>query len=151
MKENGLYLGIDYGGNSVKAGLFDSIGIMQGKTSWPTVDLSSPDECQRFAEGVAEFVRSLDLHVSDVLGVGLAMPGMIAKDSYFCPNVSVNVEVLAECLSKSFSSTPVSVINDANAAAFGEMWKGAGSEAKTALLATWVRGLGQASSLMAMS
>lgn len=142
MKENGLYLGIDYGGNSVKAGLFDSIGIMQGKTSWPTVDLSSPDECQRFAEGVAEFVRSLDLHVSDVLGVGLAMPGMIAQDSYFCPNVSVNVEVLAECLSISFSSTPVSIINDANAAAFGEMWKGAGSEAKTALLATLGSGLG---------
>lgn len=142
MKENGLYLGIDYGGNSVKAGLFDSIGTLHGKTSWPTVALTDLDECQRFAEGVAEFVRNLDLHASDVSGVGLAMPGMIAKDSYFCPNVSVNVEVLAECLSKSFSSTPVSIINDANAAAFGEMWKGAGSEAETALLATLGSGLG---------
>ena len=142
MKENGLYLGIDYGGNSVKAGLFDSIGTLHGKTSWPTVPLTDLDECQRFAEGVAEFVRNLDLHASDVSGVGLAMPGMIAEDSYFCPNVAVDVEVLAKCLSESFSSTPVSIINDANAAALGEIWKGAGSEASTALLATLGSGLG---------
>ena len=142
MKQNGLYLGIDYGGNSVKAGLFDSIGTMHGKTSWPTVALMDLGECQRFAEGVAEFVRSLGLRASDVSGVGLAMPGMIAEGGYFCPNVSVDVEVLAECLSETFSSTSVSIINDANAAAFGEMWKGAGIEAGTALLATLGSGLG---------
>ena len=115
MKQNGLYLGIDYGGNSVKAGLFDSIGTMHGKTSWPTVALMDLGECQRFAEGVAEFVRSLGLRASDVSGVGLAMPGMIAEGGYFCPNVSVDVEVLAEC---------------------------AGIEAGTALLATLGSGLG---------
>lgn len=142
MKENGLYLGIDYGGNSIKAGLFDSNGMLHGKTSWPTIALTDPDECQRFAEGVAEFACSLGLPVADISGVGLAMPGMIAEDSYFCPNVAVNVGMLAECLSESFSSTPVSIINDANAAAFGEMWKGAGSEARTALLATLGSGLG---------
>lgn len=142
MKENGLYLGIDYGGNSVKAGLFDSIGIMHGKTSWPTVDLTGREECRRFAVRANEFAHSQDMRVSDVLGVGLAMPGMIAQDSYFCPNVAVDVDLLAECLSESFSSASVSIINDANAAAFGEMWKGAGSEMSTALLATLGSGLG---------
>ena len=142
MEQNGLYLGIDYGGNSVKAGLFDSAGSLLGKTSWPTVYLKDRDICRLFTEGIAEFVRGLSSDPSDVLGVGLAMPGMIAQNSYFCPNVDVEIDVLAESLSKAFSESTVSIINDANAAAFGEMWKGAGIEARTALLATLGSGLG---------
>ena len=142
MDENKLYLGIDYGGNAVKAGLIDSHGNLQGKTSWPTVDLTDKVACRAFAAKVGDFVHGLGYYSSELGGLGLAMPGMIAQDSYFFPNITVDLPLLIEYLSKSFSHLSVSIINDANAAALGEMWMGAGGNARSAMLVTLGTGIG---------
>lgn len=142
MDENKLFLGIDYGGNAVKAGLVDSYGNLQGKTSWLTVDLTDKVECRAFATKLSDFVHGLGVYSSELGGIGLAMPGMIAQDSYFFPNVTVDMPLILEYISKVFAKVNIAVLNDANAAALGEMWMGAGGNAHSALLVTLGSGLG---------
>ncbi|MBP3866923.1 MAG: ROK family protein [Eggerthellaceae bacterium] len=142
MNEDKLFLGIDYGGNAVKAGLIDSYGNLVGKTSWPTVDLVDKVACRAFATKLGEFVHGLGYYSSELGGVGLAMPGMIAQDSYFFPNINVDMPLMLDYISKAFSKINVAVLNDANAAALGEMWMGAGGNAHSALLVTLGSGIG---------
>jgi glucokinase len=142
MEDNRLYLGIDYGGNAAKAGLVDAHGQLMGKASWPTRDMLDKAECRSFANGVSEFVHGLGVYSSEIGGVGLAIPGILAPDSYFVPNVRVDWKMLMQYLSQSFAKVSIETINDANAAALGEMWMGAGTNARSALLVTLGSGLG---------
>lgn len=142
MTENKVYLGIDYGGNAVKAGLIDTYGQLMGKTSWPTCDLTEKDACRAFANGVGEFVHGMGVYSSEVGGVGLAVPGIINQETHFVPNVNVDWDLLIKCLQHVFPKRDIATINDANAAALGEMWMGAGSNARSALLVTLGSGLG---------
>lgn len=142
MEDDKLYLGIDYGGNAVKAGLVDRYGQLSGKTSWPTVDLLDKVACRAFANQVGQFVHGLGVYSSELGGVGLAVPGILAQGNYFVPNVRVDWPMLLRCLSQTLSKPEVATINDANAAALGEMWKGAGGNAHSALLVTLGSGLG---------
>ena len=142
MEDNKLYLGIDYGGNAVKAGLVDTYGQLSGKTSWPTADLLDKVACRAFANQVGEFVHGLGVYSSELGGVGLAVPGILTQESFFVPNVRVDWPLLLKCLSQALSKPEVVTINDANAAALGEMWMGAGGNAHSALLVTLGSGLG---------
>lgn len=142
MEESKLYLGIDFGGNAVKAGLVDTYGQLAGKTSWPTPSLLDKVSCRAFASGVAEFVHGLGVYSSELAGIGLAVPGILAQDAFFVPNVTVDWPLFVKCLGQALSKKDVATINDANAAALGEMWKGAGGNARSALLVTLGSGLG---------
>ena len=142
MDENRLYLGIDYGGNAVKLGLVDSYGNLQGKTSWPTVDLTEKADCRAFAMRASDFVHGLGVYSSELGGVGLAIPGFVAQESYYVANVEVDWPLLLDCLQHTFPKIPVRMLNDANAAALGEMWMGAGGESRSALLVTLGSGVG---------
>lgn len=144
MEENRLYLGIDYGGNAVKVGLIDSFGQLSGKTSLPTGNLLDKIDCRAFANSIGEFVHGMGVYSSELGGVGLAVPGILSQgegDS-FVPNVHVDWSLLISCLKQAFSKREIATVNDANAAALGEMWKGAGSNARSALLVTLGSGLG---------
>ncbi len=140
--DNKLYLGIDYGGNGVKLGLVDEAGQLAKRASRRTVDLLDDAACRSFANAVAHFVRSEGLAPSDLGGVGLAIPGIAKDGAYSTPNVKADwPRVLAE-LACALGKDDVSVVNDANAAALGELWKGAGADAKSALLVSIGSGLG---------
>ena len=142
MEDNKLYLGIDYGGNAVKLGLVDTFGQLSGKTSLPTGSLLDKVDCRAFANEVGEFVHGMGVYSSELGGVGLAVPGILRPGSIFVPNVRVDWELLLQCLKQVFGKREIATVNDANAAALGEMWKGAGSNARSALLVTLGSGLG---------
>lgn len=142
MDESKLFLGIDYGGNAVKLGIVDGAGNLAGKASRPTSNLQGKSDCRKFANDVADFVHGMGFYSSELGGVGLAIPGIIAHETYFAPNVSVDWALLLEILAKTFGKTTVAAINDANAAALGEMWMGAGGNAQSAILVTLGSGLG---------
>lgn len=142
MEDNKLYLGIDYGGNAVKVGLVDTFGQLSGKTSWLTVDLLDKVACRAFANEVANFVHGMGVYSSELGGVGLAIPGIPAQEGFFVPNVRSDWPLLLKCLSQALGNLEVATINDANAAALGEMWMGAGGNAHSALLVTLGSGLG---------
>lgn len=142
MSDDKLYLGIDYGGNAVKLGLIDKEGQLSGKGSLPTGSLLDKVDCRAFASKVGEFVHGMGVYSSELGGVGLAVPGILAPDSIFVPNVSADWPLLLSCLKQTFSKREIATLNDANAAALGEMWMGAGSDARSALLVTLGSGLG---------
>lgn len=137
-----IFLGIDYGGNFVKLGLVGVNGVLAGKASLATRDLVSETDCREFAVRVADFVRSMGIEAHDVGGVGLAVPGIVSGEVGETPNVNVHWPLLIEQVRSQFGERPLSVLNDANAAALGELWKGAGSHASSVLMVTLGTGVG---------
>lgn len=142
MDEGKLYLGIDYGGNAVKMGLVDGYGNLSGRASQPTSNLLDKVACRAFAADVADFVHGLGIYSSELGGVGLAIPGIVNHGTYMTPNVKADWPLLMQCLEQALSKTSVAVLNDANAAALGELWMGAGENARSVLLVTLGSGLG---------
>lgn len=137
-----LYLGIDYGGNAVKMGLVDSFGQLSGRASRPTVDLVDASACREFASAVSDFVHGLGIYSSELGGVGLAIPGIIADGRYSTPNAKADWPRVIDSVARAFDKPSVAVANDANAAALGELWMGAGVDARSVLLVTIGSGLG---------
>lgn len=142
MNEDRLYLGIDFGASSVKMGLVDTLGNLSGRTSVPTADLTAKAACRLFASQVGDFVHSLGMYSSELGGVGLAIPGIVREGAYLTPNVKANWPLVLNSLRQTLSMASVLVLNDANAAALGELWMGAGENARSALLVTLGSGIG---------
>lgn len=142
MDEGKLYLGIDYGGNAVKMGLVDVYGNLSGSASQPTENLLDKVACRAFAADIAEFVHGLGVYSSELGGVGLAIPGIANRGTYLTPNVKADWTLLLKCLEQALGKTTIRVLNDANAAALGELWMGAGENARSVMLVTLGSGVG---------
>lgn len=136
--------GVDIGGTTIKIGLFSVDGYLMEKWEIPT---NKTDNGKYILTKIADFINrtieSKGIEKSDVIGVGLGVPGPVNKNGFVsvCVNLgwnSLNVE-------KEFheiSGLPVKVGNDANVAALGEMWQGAGKEYQDVLMVTLGTGVG---------
>ena len=142
MDEGKLYLGIDYGGNAVKMGLVDAFGNLTGRASQQTENLLDKVACRAFAASVAEFVHGLGVYSSELGGAGLAVPGIINNGTYVTPNAKADWPLVLKCLEQALSKSTIAVLNDANAAALGELWMGAGENARSVLFVTLGSGVG---------
>ena len=110
--------------------------------SRPTVDMLDEAPCLDFAADVGAFLDGAGARVSDLGGVGLAIPGIAVEGAYSTPNVRVDWPFLIHCLEDALGKADVAVANDANVAALGELWMGAGEGVRSLLLATVGSGLG---------
>lgn len=137
-----LYLGIDYGGNAVKMGLVDANGQLTAHASKPAGDLTGKAACRAFALEASEFVHGMGIYSSELGGVGVAIPGIVEHGRYLTPNVKADWSLVIDSLKQTFTKSNVMVLNDANAAALGELWMGAAAEAHSALLVTLGSGIG---------
>ena len=136
--------GVDIGGTTIKIGLFSVEGDLIEKREIPT---NKEDNGKYILTEIADFInRTIEtkgIDKSDVIGVGLGVPGPVNKNGFVsvCVNLgwnSLNVE-------KEFheiSGLPVQVGNDANVAALGEMWQGAGKGYQDVLMVTLGTGVG---------
>lgn len=137
-----LYLGIDYGGNAVKVGLVDGFGQLAGRTSRPTAHLEDKVACRAFAAEIADYVHGMGVYSSELKGVGLAIPGIAKGEGFLTPNVRTDWPLLIDSLARALGKDGIAVINDANAAALGELWRGAGENLRSVLLMTIGSGIG---------
>ena len=136
--------GVDIGGTTIKIGLFSVDGDLMEKWEIPT---NKTDNGKYILTEIADFINrtieSKGIEKSDVIGVGLGVPGPVNKNGFVsvCVNLgwnSLNVE-------KEFheiSGLPIKVGNDANVAALGEMWQGAGKGYQDVLMVTLGTGVG---------
>ena len=137
-----IYLGIDVGGSSIKAGLVDvATGQLVGEiASAPTPQPASP-------ERVMATVATLALQLPSSGPVGLAFPSVVKRgEARTAAHVDPHwIGTDGAALLKQTLGRPAAFINDADAAGLAEMSWGAGRGASgTVIMLTFGTGIGTA-------
>ena len=135
------YLGIDIGGTFIK-------GVLTGEDGTILCDGSVPTGAEGGGEKICKNIASLCADLQSRANVkaeaaGVGCPGMIAEDGavLFAGNLGLKNFPLKSRLSE-LLALPVTVTNDANAAALGEAAFGAGKEYSDSVFITLGTGVG---------
>lgn len=139
-------IGVDLGGTNLKAAILDESGAVLAKIAKECNVSRGPDAV--IAEMAAlchALIEQVGCQRRDVLGVGLGTPGPLdfqKGEIVWAANLPGwrNVPI-RDALSRAVS-LPVILENDANAAAFGEFWAGAGKDHGDMVLLTLGTGVG---------
>jgi glucokinase len=137
-------IGVDLGGTNLRVAAIDSEGQVLERVSVPAIYDAGPEQVVETIVKVIHEVRSRV--ASDGLrGVGIGVPGFIDIDSGVVVGAAnlpgfqgfpVRDEIQRHL------GTKIILENDANAAALGEMWRGAGRDVKDLILLTLGTGIG---------
>ena len=141
-----LFVGLDVGGSAMKAGVVDDAGKPLASVSLPTEAHRGQEfGLERMCETIRQAVVAAGLTMSDIAAIGVATPGTMDIPAGLIldpPNLKPwrNVPV-RDHIHRSLQ-LPTAFQNDANAAAFGEFWAGAGKDAHSMVLFTLGTGVG---------
>ncbi|MBI3097950.1 MAG: ROK family protein [Planctomycetes bacterium] len=141
-----LWLGLDLGGTAVKAGVVDDRGRVRGRSEVPTLASGGPRMVlDQMLGGAQEAVEAAGIRIGDCAGVGVGCPGPLDAARgivHFAPNLPGWKGVpLARWISRETGLRTI-LENDANCAAWGEAWIGAGRRARSFVLYTLGTGVG---------
>ena len=136
--------GVDVGGTTVKIGLFQTDGTIVDKWEIKTRREDSgsavlPD----IAESLKEKLAGHQIERDDVEGVGIGVPAPVNAEGIVRNSANIGwgyKEVKREM--QELTGLSVEVGNDANVAALGEMWLGAGKGQKDLIMVTLGTGVG---------
>lgn len=138
-------VGVDLGGTTIKMAFVNVYGELIDKWEIPT----NLNEQGKYI--VTDIAKSIDQKLEEhgqtkekLIGVGMGAPGPVDGDTgviYEAVNLGWKNYPLKNVLEVE-TSLPAIVDNDANIAAIGEMWKGAGSGAKNLICVTLGTGVG---------
>jgi glucokinase len=140
-----LYIGLDIGGTAVKAGLCGADGELLHLVEGPT-----ETECgrERVLDNIAACARRCveesPFSWERVAGVGAGIPGQIDAERgvvEFIANLPLTGVRLKDYL-ESALGRPARISNDANVAALGEAWSGAGRGVSSSVTYTLGTGVG---------
>lgn len=137
-------IGVDIGGTTVKLGLFDKEGCVLEKWEIPTVkDNHGAGILPDIAASIKERMTSMNIDQDDIDGVGVGAPGPIDAEGtvYKAVNLGWDVFNIPKVLN-GYLDLPVKAANDANVAAFGEMWQGGGKGHANMVAVTLGTGVG---------
>lgn len=136
------FIGIDIGGTMIKGALFGSDGL-------PVLKRSAETRADKGRDAVLNSLTSLiqSLHNTDqrASSVGIGVAGVLNPPKEVLlqsPNIKVLEQVPLKKMLSDALHLPVFLENDANAAALGEQWAGAGRELDNFLLITLGTGIG---------
>ncbi|MCD8170292.1 MAG: ROK family glucokinase [Clostridiales bacterium] len=141
----GMFFGVDIGGTEIKFGAFSEAGDLLEKWSAPT-DIS--DMGRKIIPDVARHIRQYTVgkgvREDGVAGIGMGIPGPVDKAGYVrtCVNLRWNGFNPVEELKKEFPDVKIAAGNDANTAALGEYYRGAGKNYDSMMLITLGTGVG---------
>lgn len=141
-----LFFGIDVGGTNIKIGLVDDLGRT---LAFEEIETHESDGPQQAVDRAAETCERLSIPCKEagqpIVRVGLGTPGtMDIPNGLFLepPNLPHWWHFpIRDAVSKA-CGLPVSFINDANAASFGEFWVGTGAKDNSLILLTLGTGVG---------
>lgn len=138
------YIGVDVGGTSVKLGLFDEEGELLGKTSVPTPFLACDEGCAAVVGGIEQLMGAVQQPMLFVRGIGLAVPCPVPASGVItmAANIEIDAPALKEALEARCPHALVRYVNDANAAAMGEVWRGSAQGHRSMVMVTIGTGLG---------
>ena len=136
--------GVDIGGTSIKLGMFDENGLLLDKWEVPTNTANEgaailPDA----ARSIKAKMQQKGIDQADVIGVGICTPGPVDDEGTVNRAVNLNWgRFNVPKVFKAYLDVPVKVGNDANVAAYGEMWQGGGKGCKNMVMVTLGTGVG---------
>lgn len=146
--EKSFVVGVDIGGQTSKIGVVNARGevLVQNVIRTDTYGADSDSYIKDLAAAIKECVKSADKS-GQIRGVGVGAPNGNYYTGEICdaPNLewaSGKIVKLAEQLSAKLSGIPVSLTNDANAAAVGEMTYGVARGMKDFITITLGTGVG---------
>ena len=141
-----FFIGLDVGGTNIKIGITDDAGQTLAYHSIPTEqDRGAEDACVRMAAVVKKLLAENSISIKDVAHAGIATPGPmnIAKGMILRPgNLPGWWDFPIRGRVSHHLGLPVAFANDANAAAYGEFWSGAGKQYHSLVLLTLGTGVG---------
>lgn len=139
-------IGFDIGGTNIAAGLVDEKGTIVSRFTLPfEKEAYRGALAEKLAGMVKAIIANSGIKAEEVASVGLAVPGSIdpkaevVLDAY---NLDLHDVPLRAEVQARLPEYPVLLINDADAAAVAELYGGAFSAAKTAVLLTLGTGVG---------
>lgn len=142
MKKYGF--GVDVGGTTIKMGFFETSGKLIDKWEIKT-DTSNGGEniLSDIAKAIDNKLAQEGISKNDVQGVGVGVPGPVNSKGIVlkCVNLGWGVFNVEEELA-SLTGLKVKAGNDANVAALGEMWQGAGKGSEDMVMVTLGTGVG---------
>lgn len=148
MVDKQYVVGIDVGGQTSKIGVVDT----RGDVLYQTVIRSDiyGDDAEAFLAALAKAVKdciAASGKEGEIRGVGVGAPNgnYYTGEVAYAPNLawaSKNAVKFAEILSRNLDGIPVTLTNDANAAAMGEMTYGAARGMKNFIMITLGTGVG---------
>ncbi len=141
---SGYSIGVDLGGTNVRAAAVNAEGQVLARISQGADYESGPEQV---AGEIARLVENVERQVSsgDLLGVGIGSPGYIDIEQGVilgASNLPGFTGFPIRDRIQQHLGTPILLENDANAAALGEMWMGAGRNVKDLILLTLGTGIG---------
>ncbi|AIE60729.1 ROK family glucokinase [Bacillus methanolicus] len=139
-------VGVDLGGTTTKLAFITTYGGIVHKWEIPT---DKSDNGKKITTNIAKAIdrklEELDQPKSKLIGIGIGAPGPVNLATgtvYEAINLGWENEYPLRDLLEVETSLPVMIDNDANCAALGEMWKGAGNGAKDLVCITLGTGVG---------
>ncbi len=139
------YVGVDIGGTTIKIAFMNTYGQILTKWEIPT-NTSNEGKCipTDISRAIDHKIAELNEVKQKLAGIGVGAPGFINLETGFI-HKAVNigwVDFPLKDLLELEMDLPVVIDNDANLAALGEMWRGAGKGATNLLAITLGTGVG---------
>lgn len=141
------YVGADVGGQTIKTGVVTEAGQLVGElTIVPTESEKGNDHfLNQLCQSIRLAVKAASIDLNQIKAIGVATPGLmdIPKGILTYPvNMPALRNVPVRDHVQSVFQKPTAFQNDANAAAYGEFWIGAGRGTKSLVLFTLGTGIG---------
>jgi len=140
-----IYVGVDIGGTTIKTGICNENGDLLRTFEGPTGTEQGTDQIlSNIADYARHVVSESPYAWEQVVGVGVGVAGFMDFDKgfmKFSPNLPLTNVPLKDHLEAALDK-PVRVNNDANVAALGEAWGGAGRGFSSVVCYTLGTGVG---------
>ncbi len=136
--------GIDVGGTTIKCGFFNTEGELLEKWEIPTrIEENGINILPDIAKTIKNKITERGLTKGEIEGIGLDIPGPVNEKGVCTLAVNLHwgqVNIVGEM--EKMTGIRTKALNDANAAALGECWKGGGAGHKNLVMVTLGTGIG---------
>lgn len=138
------YVGIDIGGTNLKAGLVDASSRLLATAKTPLCWSSAEGFVEVLAKLCIDAAQKANIKKEEICAVGMGVPGEVDREHgrilYTC-NIPLRDLPIAELFHK-YLKAPIYLDNDANCAALGEYYAGAGQGFENIIVVTLGTGVG---------
>ncbi len=146
MSSTAYYVGLDVGGTTMKAAVVDDAGTVFGTATMSTEAHKGQEHgLNQMCATIRKAVEVSKVGIAHVAAIGVATPGTMDIPNGIIldpPNLKPWQNVPVRAHVHGVFNIPTAFQNDANAAAYGEYWVGAGRDVKSMVMFTLGTGIG---------